>query len=162
MFHQNTIPMKVKLTRIDISKKQTLKQMLKAYQKELLGRESGEYKYLNSYWQNPNSYPFFIVVNGEIIGFVLINSYTVYLNKAKSISEFYIKPKFRKQGLGKQAAKLALNKFKGECEIRVLKDNNLALDFWKKIATELVGDKLQEVTINNKLWSGRILVFDNS
>ena len=162
MFHQNTIPMKVKLTRIDISKKQTLKQMLKAYQKELLGRESGEYKYLNSYLQNPNSYPFFIVVNGEIIGFVLINSYTVYLNKAKSISEFYIKPKFRKQGLGKQAAKLALNKFKGECEIRVLKDNNLALDFWKKIATELVGDKLQEVTINNKLWSGRILVFDNS
>jgi len=152
--------MKVELTSISSKDKNVLGEMLREYQRELLGKEPGEYKYLDSYWNEPNRFPFFILVDDEIVGFVLINSHSVISVNAKSIAEFYIKKEFRKKGIGNEAAKQAFELFPGRWETRQLKGKAIVHSFWLEIISELTHNQFQEIIMNNKKWKGWVQTFN--
>jgi predicted acetyltransferase len=90
--------MEVELELINIKDKWVLKKMLWDYEREMVGDKAEEYKYLDSYWKKPNRFPYFIKVDGKIAGFTLINSYLLVLTEGKTISEFYVKKEYRKNG----------------------------------------------------------------
>lgn len=51
--------------------------------------------------------------------------------------------------------------FKGNWEIRQIKENILAQSFWRKIINEYTNDNFKETFLNNENWCGPIQVFKN-
>lgn len=151
--------MKIELELIDISDKSILSQMLQDYQLEISGDNSGGYKYLDLYWEKENRHPFFIKVDGELAGFALVNGHTIVSKGATNFAEFYILKKYRKNGIGKIAAKMVFAMFPGEWEVRQIVENPIAHVFWNKVISEYSNGKFQEIKMNNEDWNGWIQTF---
>jgi hypothetical protein len=72
--------MEITVEKIIESKKQILSEMLKA----MKNLEDGqEYHHLDDYWTNADYIPYFILADGEIAGFVLLNKYFWVLPREK-------------------------------------------------------------------------------
>ena len=152
----------VELSFISFDDREILRTLLKEYRQDMLGEDPGEYKYFDVYWQNANRFPYFIKVDGAIVGFTLVNCHTLVQKEAKNIGEFYIQKEFRKRGIGKEAAKQVFNLFPGKWEVRQLKENSSARDFWIKVIKEYTDNNFQEVVLKNEQWDGWVQTFDNT
>ncbi len=64
-------------------------------------------------WQQEDHSPYFIHVDGELADFVLVRKYSpeciIY-----DIEQFFVLPKFKGIGVGKQALKLVIAQFEGQ------------------------------------------------
>ncbi len=91
------------------------------------------------YWQQDDHIPYFIKVNNELAGFVLIRRYpsdsTLY-----DIAQFFVLRKFKGQGVGKDVLAQVVNAFPGRWQVRVLLENTGALSFWKSAVRNIVGE----------------------
>lgn len=155
--------MKIDLKSIEIKEKKLLKKMLEAYERELTGeKKPPEYKYLDLYWEKESRNPYFIIVNGAITGFALVNKHVLVNSDGHNIAEFYIKSKFRNKGIGKAAAYKIFRLFPGKWENRQLKSNGSAQLFWKKIINEFTKGRYQEVWLDDDRWHGSIQTFDTA
>ncbi|MFA4827003.1 MAG: GNAT family N-acetyltransferase [Candidatus Shapirobacteria bacterium] len=152
--------MNISLVPIKISEKDVLKEMLYEYEKEMSDGEPGEYKYLDSYWQKPDRFPFFIEVDEKIAGFVLVNSYNLVIDEGKNIAEFYVEKEFRKNGIGREASRQIFNLFPGKWEIRQIIENPKARLYWLKLMTEFTKNNFTEKFVDNDKWHGWIQVFN--
>jgi len=154
--------MEVKLELIDIKDKEILRDMLWDYEREMVGNKAEEYKYLDSYWEKSNRFPYFIKADDEIAGFALVNEHTLLESGAKNLSEFYIKPEYRGFGIGRKAAFLVWDLFPGKWEGRQIRENPKAHTFWLKVKGEYTNNNFNEVEMDNDKWNGWIQTFDNS
>lgn len=136
--------------------------MLKDYLIEVHHGGDGQYPWLDSYWQKPNRYPYFIKADGNIAGFALVNEHSLIEVGVKNLSEFYIKPEFRRNEIGKQAAFLIWDLFPGKWEGRQIKENTKAHEYWLKVKGEYTNQNFQDKFIDNELWCGWIQTFDSS
>lgn len=155
--------MNIELKLVDKRDMKLLEELIGKYQKEILISESvSSYKYLASYWEKSDRYPYFIKLGRDILGFALVNSYSIVVEGSKSISEFYIKKEYRKKGIGKKTAIEIFKLFPRKWEIRELRDNISAQNFWRRVIREYTSGKYSEVEINNDKWNGYVQTFDNS
>ena len=141
--------------------KEVLSKLLHDYQTELLN-ESGEYKYLSSYFTDSDRSAFFICTNDKVAGFVLINTHTLIEESAHSIAEFYVVPDFRRQGIGERAAELAFRQFPGKWEVAQMEANEQAIRFWHKVIDDVTKGKYSETTLNSDTWHGPVQAFSVS
>ncbi|MFA5026030.1 MAG: GNAT family N-acetyltransferase [Candidatus Shapirobacteria bacterium] len=154
--------MEIEIKAIEIKDKEILRKMIEIYEKEISGEDAGEYKYFDSYWEKKNRWPFFIMVDKKIAGFVLVNEYNLVELTAKDLSEFYIKKEYRHQRIGLKAANKVFDMFLGKWEIREIVENPKARQFWLKVIDEYTRGNFKEVTMDNDKWHGWIQTFDNS
>jgi predicted acetyltransferase len=84
------------------------------------------YRYLDHYWTEPDRHAFFIRVDGRPGGFALVRSGTPH-----DMAEFFIMRKYRRTGIGKQAARRVLERFPGAWEVRQVAANVAATSFWR-------------------------------
>lgn len=132
--------MKITLERIKLEQKDVLQQMLELYRydfSEYDGSDLDEegrygYAYLDHYWREGNRYPFFIKMGGQYAGFVLISK----VRDINRISEFFVLKKYRKKGIGKEAAFTVFDQFQGEWDIAQIPQNKAAQVFWTTIINE--------------------------
>ena len=153
--------MEIELVLVAIDKKEKLSQLLKDYQREIVGENVEEYKYLDSYWGSEDRKAFFIMFKKKIAGFVLINKHTVVEKNATSVAEFYVKKEFRLGGVGRKVIKMLFEKFRGKWEIAEMKDNILAQNFWRKVIGEYTNNNYREVILDNDKWRGPVQIFEN-
>jgi predicted acetyltransferase len=131
------------------------------------GREDGElqedgrfpqYVGLDSYWSDADSTPLFVRVEGFLAGFSLINSFSHSgLPVDHAVAEFWIARKHRRFGVGLAAAVKILGHRPGQWEMAVARANTAALPFWRRVAAEVAGPRVEEVDRNNDLWNGPIV-----
>lgn len=123
-----------------------------------------EYEYLDSYWSESDRFPFLIYVDGCIAGFVLVNSYTVLERdvEARSIAEFFVVRKYRRRGIGKEAAFHIFDMFPGKWEVREIQPNVPAQRFWRKVIGEYTNGHFRETVVNTELWRGPVQRFENA
>lgn len=152
--------MNIEIRSVEIKEKEILRKMLEEYEREISPESNGEYKYFDSYWENDNRWPFFIIVDKEIAGFVLVNEHCLVNTGAKNMSEFYIKKEYRKQRIGLQAAFIVFDKFLGKWEVREIIENPKAHEFWLKVIDEYTDGKYEEVVMDNEKWRGWVQSFD--
>ena len=134
--------MNIQLVRVEEAHKSVLRQLMELYNhdfSEFTKEDVDEhgfygYSYLDHYWTEDDRHPFFIKVDGCFAGFVLVKK--TACGKANTIAEFFVMRKHRKLGVGKIAAKLVFDLFKGAWEVRVLNVNTLALPFWRRVIDE--------------------------
>lgn len=151
--------MKVSLRAVRLSEKLELQALIQEYQREILNIEPGVYRYLSSYWDDQSRHAYYILCDKEIAGFVLVNKYTIILENANSIAEFYVKKMYRKLGIGTEAAIQTFKKFPGSWEIRQLADNSVGHEFWKRTISKYTHDIYEEHEVDNDKWVGYIQTF---
>ncbi len=140
--------MEVSLKKIDHQSRHILENLFPFYiydMSEFMGwnpNENGEYTYHNAnfdvYWRKEDHTPYFICVDANIAGFVLVRKYPTQLN-TYDIEQFFVLRKYKRQGVGKKAIAHVLKRYPGEWQIRVLQENSAALHFWKAAVTSAVG-----------------------
>ncbi len=152
--------MDIKLELVVIDERERLEDLINDYQKEILKSDSvEEYKYLDSYWEKEDRWPYFIKVDGTVVGFVLMNSYNIIEKDAKNIAEFYVDKKSRGQGIGRTVAIKAFEMFPGKWEIREMRNNIPAQKFWRKVIEGYTKGQFKEVSLNNEKWNGFVQTF---
>jgi predicted acetyltransferase len=95
--------------------------------------EHGEYghRYLDHYWTDPDSHPFLIRQAGRWAGFALVRTAGV-----TDMSEFFVMRKYRRGGVGREAARLVFALFPGAWQVRQLRGNDVATAFWRAVVPD--------------------------
>lgn len=151
--------MKIELQKIDKNDKGVIENLLQFYlydysdtnKKDINKWGTFEYEYLDTYFEDDlNRMLFFIKLNNIIVGFVMINDFSVLDDgkKVKSISEFFVMKKYRRIGIGSATVREIFKKYPGRWEIRVDKNNKVGLKFWRKNIKLFKKENYKEVKVN--------------
>ncbi len=145
--------MEVSLKKIGVESRHILENLFPYYiydMSEYMGwnpDENGQFTYNSSnfdvYWELDDHAPYFIYVESDLVGFVLVRRYPEN-NAVYDIAQFFVLRKFKGRGVGKEALKLIVKMFPGKWQIRVLTENEGALQFWTSAVSNLVGDKYNQ------------------
>ncbi|MDR6723617.1 putative acetyltransferase [Paenibacillus amylolyticus] len=137
-------------------------------QNELTNHGVYLYKYLDHQWTDEYRKPFYIKVDGELAGFVLVlkdipKDYVKVSTAVQTniISDFFIMRKFRNKGYGQQTANFIFNTFRGAWEVRQTPQNKPANLFWKKVINDFTEGDYEEFILDNERWKGPVQVFEN-
>ncbi|MGA9669702.1 MAG: GNAT family N-acetyltransferase [Terracidiphilus sp.] len=105
------------------------------------------YPNLHLYWSEPDRHPFLVKVNGKLAGFVLIKKCTGVAESdvVWDIAEFFILRAYRRQGVGARVAHEIWKKFPGPWEVRVMRSNRNAEEFWLQVVTSFIGAAIYPV-----------------
>src|SRR5688572_2587030 len=84
--------------------------------------EDGSFKVpeLISYWRDPWRHPFLLRVDGKLAGFALVHqrSRLSGADGTHDMAEFFVLRRYRRQGVGEQAAGKLFGRFRGPWEVR--------------------------------------------
>lgn len=96
---------------------------------------------LHKYWENYDGYNAYLVkANGEIAGFVLVKQ--LEDERSHKLAHFFILRKYRRAGVGTQAARAIFSSVTGKWELNQLENNYPAISFWNRVLTEAAGEDL--------------------
>ncbi|WP_232700109.1 GNAT family N-acetyltransferase [Brevibacillus daliensis] len=114
------------------------------YVKSIKLNDNGMYEPFNltMYWESSNHHPFFIKVDDELAGFVLVKSKTY--TEPSTIEEFFVMRKFKGKGIGKVAAMKIFDMFTGRWKITQIQKNYPAQAFWRGVISEYTNGKYYE------------------
>jgi predicted acetyltransferase len=87
----------------------------------------GGYPYLDACWTEPDRHPFLFRVDGRIAGFALVRS-----GRPHDMAEFFVMRKYRRGGIGAEAARAVFSEFPGEWQVRQIAANVGAIAFWRR------------------------------
>ncbi|HEX5323868.1 MAG TPA: GNAT family N-acetyltransferase [Capsulimonadaceae bacterium] len=162
--------MQIEIQEAAYDEKTILRNLLELYEydeSELTGHDLDEhglfgYKYLDHYWTEEGRHPFLIHVDDKIAGFALVNQHSLLGSDARVIAEFFILRKYRRHRVGEEAARQVLDRLPGSWEIAQTSYNAGAQAFWKKLIDRYTNGRFTETLLDNDLWQGPVLAFDNS
>lgn len=163
--------MNVLLKKVAIEDNQVLRNLLELYQYDFSEFDKADvndhglygYKYLDHYWTEPGRNPFFIMVEDNLAGFVLVNDFC-YLCKpgeARAISEFFVMKKYRRMGVGEVAARTVFEMFPGKWEVVQHPENKSSITFWEKVISEITRGQYRKLEAETEDWTGQALIFSN-
>ena len=126
--------MKVEIREAVLSDKAIVRRLVELYMhdfSEFNGRDVDAhglfgYRYLDHYWTEPSRHPFLIRVDDHWAGFAFVGS-----NEVNEIAEFFVLRKYRRRGVGLEAARSVVARFPGAWRIEQVRENRQARDFWR-------------------------------
>ncbi len=166
--------MKLKIDLIEVkeTEKSVLRQLMELYAYDFSEFDDADvnkhgfygYPYFDYYWTEAARHPFFIKVDGNLAGFVLINDYCYVVKEigAKSVAEFFVMRKYRGKGIGKIIAFQIFDKFPGKWEVIQHGNNEPSKIFWERIISAYTNGKFKQKKATTEDWEGQALIFDNS
>ena len=125
--------------------------------------ENGIYgdEYLDLYWNDAARSAWLVTVIDRLAGFVLVNEYVLVEGNERSIAEFFVMRKYRRQGVGNQVAVQIFDRLPSKWEVRVVERNLPAQAFWRKVISAYTRGQFQESYLENEDWTGPVFSFDN-
>jgi predicted acetyltransferase len=116
------------------------------------------YERLDYYWIESNRFPFLVRVDGRLAGFVLVRD-QVFENgeSIHYMAEFFVVRKYRRQGVGREAALQVFRQFPGLWRVPEIDENLPAQAFWRKIIGDFTGGRFREVRLQD--WEGPVQEF---
>ena len=93
---------------------------------------------LNTFWDVDGLSPYFIMLDDEIIGFLLLLE-RPFLKKSNDygINDLFILNKYKGKGLAMQTAEVLFKEKPGQYFVMQVIENKRAVAFWKKVYREL-------------------------
>lgn len=140
--------MEVCLREAAAEEKETLRNLLEKYlyefsewiDQDVDGKGLYGYRYLDAYWTEDKRYPFLILADGHLAGFALVNCYPIVDTEADyTMAEFFVLRKYRKRGVGREAAFQLFARFPGKWQLKYYLDNKASAVFWNRIVGEYTG-----------------------
>lgn len=93
------------------------------------------YRHFEDYFTDDTRDAFLIkeVDSNKLLGFVMVNSYVEKIDEGKSIAEYLVLPKYRRNKIGKRVAFDVFNMYKGKWEVKPSYNSESAYLFWKNV-----------------------------
>ena len=100
----------------------------------LLLAENGLFKIRSQsrFWTTPAHHPFHVKVDDQLAGFALVDNDVVDGESQFNIAQFFFARRYRGQGIGRRAATLLFDQFRGRWEVYQLTNNLSAQAFWRQ------------------------------
>jgi predicted acetyltransferase len=113
------------------------------------------------YWRDPWRHPFLFRVEGKLAGFALVHgrSRLTGADGINDMAEFFVLRKYRRQGVGEQAARELFGRFPGAWEVRERAANVNAIAFWRRVIDRHTGGQFREVSWTDDVWQGPVQFF---
>ena len=169
--------MMVRLRAVDLEEEEILANLLEKYDYEFSQYTSKDvndrglygYEYLDYYWLEEERWAYFIEVDDQLAGFVMINNFSEVEDRDTdfSVAEFFVMYKYRRTGVGKRAFFLAANLHKGKWQLKRHPGNLPSVYFWDAVINEYTNGNYELVksypnTEYDDGTLGDIFFFDNS
>ena len=132
--------MNVQLVPVTVDEKEILRNLLEKYLYESSQWEEVDvnalglygYDWLDCYWTEPNRWAFFLQVEGKLAGFAMVNDYQEISgeNTDYTMAEFFVMHKFRRCGVGREAAFWLFAHFPGQWQLMHHIGNTVGGRFW--------------------------------
>ncbi|MBD8499015.1 GNAT family N-acetyltransferase [Paenibacillus arenosi] len=162
----------IEIVEVQEEEKSILRQLLELYEydfSEFNDRDVNKfglygYTYFDHYWTDDDRDAYFIKVNGNLAGFIMINEHCyLYPNEtAKSLAEFFVMRKYRKSGVGIEAAMHIFDKYTGNWEVLQHGENDASKLFWEKVIHAYTDGKFELKDVVTENWTGQGIVFNNA
>lgn len=141
----------IKLCRVHEEDRAVIGELLDEYLPELARHrerstgaiDAASYKYLPLYWTDSGRHAFTIVVEGQLAGFLLVRQVGEGAAPVSQVSEFYVRPSFRRRGVGRAAARAIWERFPGAWELQVHGRNAGAAAFWRTCIEEIADGSVE-------------------
>ena len=108
-----------------------------------------------NWFSNELSHPLVILKGTEAVGFALVTRPRFSGAGEKPadflLSEFFIRRKHRRVGIGREAATLIFNRFSGDWEIIEYDRNPTAIAFWRGVLNTYASGRVQERVRNGEV-----------
>jgi predicted acetyltransferase len=116
---------------------------------------------LDAYWRDDWRHPFLLRVDGKLAGFALVAERSRLTGAAGvfDMAEFFVMRRYRRKGVGQEAAFAAFDRFKGRWEIRQRDENVAATAFWRRAIARYTDGKYEEVRWDDGAWTGPVQTF---
>ncbi len=85
------------------------------------------WRFLDRYWAEPDRHAFLFRIDGKLAGFALVRS-----GDPHDMAEFFVLRKYRRGGVGTDAARAVFARFPGEWQTRQQFENAGATAFWRR------------------------------
>jgi len=122
------------------------------------------YHKLPLYWSEPSTrFAYVVRHEGRVAGFVLATrgSPASADPDVLDIAEFFVLRKYRRLGVGRQAARLLWRSLAGQWTVRVSEGNRAALAFWSSVVSEFSRGTATEVTRPGEPNAWRVFFFES-
>lgn len=105
----------------------------------------GSPTWIERFWTDPKTTSFFVRAEGALAGFALIRDGAQFAGDGtRTISEFFILRRHRRQGVGTQTARRIFDTFPGKWEVAQVTSNVDAQAFWRRVIGEYTGGLYEE------------------
>jgi predicted acetyltransferase len=103
-------------------------------------------EHYNDFWEDPRWNPFFIYEDDGLAGFVVVlfENYDVDPDPTHVIWDFMVLRKYRRKGIGREAAILAFNQYKANWAVAQMGTNEPAIQFWRSVIGAYTGGRYTE------------------
>lgn len=128
------------LIKVTADKKAVLNNLMEKYLYEFSQWEKTDvdenglfnYEWLDCYFTEENRYPYFIMSDGRLAGFALVSDYPEVPKEPTDfcLSEFFIMYKYRRQGIGREAAYRIFDAHHGKWQLKRHPHNTASVYFW--------------------------------
>ena len=112
-------------------------------------------------WPSDERTLFIIRADGRPAGFALVGMYSVLSTSpdVTDMNEFFVLRKYRRQGVGRTAARTLFDMFPGRWEVREVGPNVAAQGFWRRIIGDYTGGNFEEQVVAGKRGPGPVQFF---
>jgi len=113
---------------------------------------------------DPSNHAFVIRVDGRLAGFALVQTRS-YLTGAADVfdmAELFVMRRYRRCGIGEQAATGLFDQFRGPWEVRQRAEHPAATAFWRRIIGRYTAGDFEERLIDDERWRGPIQRFHSA
>jgi predicted acetyltransferase len=111
----------------------------------------------DSYWREKGRCALLFRVDGELAGFALLNPWSPSgRGTDRSIAEYFVMRKYRRAGIGRQAARQILGRYRGIWEINIAHYNAPAQTFWRRAMASVPGYAVELLAGDGQRWDGPI------
>ena len=114
------------------------------------------------YWTGASARGRWLIrADGRLAGFALLVNAHSHSGRPLDfqIAEFFVARKHRRSRVGKAAALAVIRARPGLWELAVARRNVGAQHFWRAVAADIAGDKVEELDQDDERWNGLILRF---
>lgn len=152
----NALRQDIELKPVSLEEREILNNLLEKYSYEFSQYNKRDvnklglygYEYLDCYWwTGEKRWVYFILVNGHIAGFAMVNDYPEAPDRKTDfvLSEFFILYKYRRIGIGKQAFFQILALHKGTWQLKRHPKNLVSVSFWDSAINAYTNGKYEYI-----------------
>lgn len=149
--------------------KSVLQRLLEFYQYDFAEYDKADldlhgtygYRYLDHYWTDPSRHAWFILVQRNYAGFVMVNQvcFVLKTKPAHAIAEYFIMRKYRRAGIGTRVAHWTFNRYPGWWEIRQDGSNLPSQIFWRNVVQAYTNGNYIDLDITIPAYAGTCQIF---
>lgn len=105
------------------------------------------------WFMDESAHPLVILKDDRPVGFALVSRLTRGVRPSADfrLVDFFVAPKFRRLGIGRDAARLIFSRFAGSWELSASVSDKPAVTFWRSFLAEYTGGKVREATMDGEV-----------